>query len=74
MGRRIETTKATIAEAVKNRRMELGWSQLELAETAGVDRKTVNRIENGRYSPSMNTLVSVGTALGLTMTNMLGDK
>lgn len=74
MGQRIDTTKATIAEAVKARRMELGWSQLELAETAGVDRKTVNRIENGRYSPSMNTLVSVGNALGLTMTSMLGDK
>lgn len=74
MGQRIDTTKATIAEAVKNKRTEKGWSQLELAEKAGVDRKTVNRIENGRYSPSMNTLVSVGNALGLTMTGMLGDK
>jgi putative transcriptional regulator len=40
-----------------------GLSQAKLAELAGIDRKTVNRIENGHYSPTLETLIALGNAL-----------
>ena len=63
-----------ISESVRTHRTNKGWSQLELANRAGLDRKTVNRVENGRYAPSVETLLLVGDALGVSMNNLLGNK
>lgn len=38
---------------VKKLRQKLGWSQVKLAEMAGVTRQTINALENGRYNPSL---------------------
>ena len=35
-------------DAIRERRIELGWSQTELAERAGLGQGDVSRIENGR--------------------------
>jgi DNA-binding XRE family transcriptional regulator len=32
---------------------------------AGVDRKTINRIENGHFSPSLDTMVRLAHAFGV---------
>ena len=63
-----------ISEIVRVHRSENGWSQLELATRAGLDRKTVNRIENGRFSPSVETLLAVSNALGVSVNTLLGEK
>lgn len=34
---------------IRTRRKALGWSQHELADAAGVERKTICRLENGVY-------------------------
>ncbi len=48
---------------MKNRlkvlRAERDWSQLELAERLGVSRQTVNAIETGKYSPSLELAFSM---------------
>ena len=36
-----------------DRRAERGWSQGDLAEKLGVSRQTINAIETGKYSPSL---------------------
>ena len=41
------------------------WTQEQLAETSGFDRKTVNRIENGRHSPSLDRVFVPADALGV---------
>ena len=46
----------TVADRLVALRAERGFSQARLAELAGVDRKTINRIENGHFSPSLDTL------------------
>ena len=38
---------------MRERRTERAWSQGELAEKLGVSRQTVNAIETGKYSPSL---------------------
>ena len=44
-------------------RLKREISQEALAQRAGVDRKTVNRIENGHFSPSIETLVRISVSL-----------
>ena len=41
-----------LANRLKERRTELGFTQAELAEKVGVTRKTVNTVENGVFVPS----------------------
>jgi DNA-binding XRE family transcriptional regulator len=56
-------SKTVISEWVRNSRTILELSQEGLAEIAGVDRKTINRIENGHFSPSIDTLVRISVSL-----------
>jgi transcriptional regulator with XRE-family HTH domain len=62
----------TIGTRIKALRETNGWSQIELASRAGIDRKTVNRIENGHFSPSIDTLVALGKALDTTTDSLIG--
>lgn len=48
---------AAIGDYLRERRLQRELSQEALAVKAGLDRKTVNRIENGLFSPSIDTLV-----------------
>ncbi len=36
------------------------WSQADLAERLSVSRQTVNAIETGKYSPSLELAFSIG--------------
>ena len=59
----IEKKTMRIAERLKDARLEREWSQETLANKAGIDRKTVNRIENGHFSPSMTTFLLLCEAM-----------
>jgi putative transcriptional regulator len=43
----------TISNRVKELRSDLGWTQEELAQAAGVSRQSINSIERNRYVPSL---------------------
>lgn len=43
-------------------REEQEMTQGDLARRAGIDRKTVNRIENEQFSPNICTLASIARA------------
>ncbi len=53
---------------MKNRlkalRIEMGWSQAELATRLSVSRQTVNAIENERYDPSLPLAFAIARVLG----------
>lgn len=42
-----------------------GHTQEQLGERADVDRKTINRIENGMYSPHMDKVFQIADALSV---------
>lgn len=44
-------------------RVERGMTQQELADAAGLHRTTINRLENERTLASLQTLVTLATAL-----------
>jgi DNA-binding XRE family transcriptional regulator len=47
-----EKIQQKVALNIFSLREQLELSQSEVAERAGIDRKTVNRIENERFSPA----------------------
>lgn len=56
-------SKIAISSWIKTSRTSLQLTQENLAEIAGLDRKTINRIENGHFSPSVDTLIRISFAL-----------
>ena len=56
-----------LANRIKDRRGELGLTQLQLAETVGVSRKTVNTVENGVFTPSALLAIKLAAALDLSV-------
>ena len=56
-------SRESLSEWIRVTRIKQNLSQSELAEIAGVDRKTINRIENGHFSPSIETLVRISLSL-----------
>ena len=57
-----------LAEAIRSRREELGWSQRQLAERAGMTQPGIARIEAGGTTPTLPLLERLASALGLTLT------
>jgi HTH-type transcriptional regulator/antitoxin HipB len=63
-----------LAEAVRLRREELGWSQRQLAERAGMSQPGVARFEAGGTTPTLPLLERLAQALGLTLNVSLGPQ
>lgn len=61
----IQRKKDDYAKKLKQRRNSIGMSQANLAYLTGVDRKTINRIENGHFSPSLDTMLRIALVLKL---------
>jgi transcriptional regulator with XRE-family HTH domain len=64
----------TVADRLMALREERGLSQARLAELAGVDRKTINRIENGHFSPSLDTLTRLSVVLKCRLSELVDHK
>lgn len=50
---------------IRGFRISRGLTQLELAEQSQLDRKTISRIENHQYSPSLSSVFSIAHALSV---------
>jgi transcriptional regulator with XRE-family HTH domain len=64
----------TVADRLVALRAERSFSQARLAELAGVDRKTINRIENGHFSPSLDTLTRLSVVLKCRLADLVEAK
>jgi len=51
-----------IATNLKLARVEMGWSQAELADRVGVTRQTIGLIESGRYNPTLKLCLALARA------------
>lgn len=58
-------------EKLKEIRENLGLSQAELADKAGISQPYVGAIEAGRKSPTLRTLQKLAAALGISVTDLL---
>ncbi|TQM80011.1 helix-turn-helix protein [Saccharothrix saharensis] len=63
-----------MAEVMRQRRGELGLSQAELAERAGVGVRQIRRYEAGEQEPSLSVGVAIAKALRITVTELTGER
>lgn len=60
-----------LGEHVRRLRTELGWTQEQLAHETGFDRKSINRVEMGAYSPSLDRVALLADALGVRVSELV---
>ncbi len=51
-------------QELKRLRKDKNWSQVRLAKESGVDRATINQVEGGHRSPTIETLEKLALAMG----------
>lgn len=56
---------------VTARRLELGWTQQELATEAGIDQADLSRIERGQGNPTERTWARIAEALEMRWVSAL---
>lgn len=54
-----------VADRLREFRESAELTQGDLAKLAGIDRKTVNRIENNHFSPNLDTLLRLCVAMSI---------
>lgn len=57
---------AKIGKRLSDLRLSRNWTQLDLAQRAGVSKRSVERLESGVANPQLDVFVAVCVALGLT--------
>ncbi|WP_305789284.1 helix-turn-helix domain-containing protein [Symbioplanes lichenis] len=62
---------ATIATALRRERERAGISLAELARRAGIAKSTLSQLENATGNPSIETLWSLGVALGVPFSKLV---
>ncbi len=60
-----------VADRLRKFRESAELTQGETAEMAGIDRKTVNRIENQHFSPNLDTLLRLCEVFGVKASDLL---
>ncbi|WP_329155942.1 helix-turn-helix transcriptional regulator (plasmid) [Streptomyces sp. NBC_01456] len=56
-----------VAQAVADRRNELGWSQGELGVRTGMKQPHISRLESANKLPSLTTLLRIANAMGVKL-------
>jgi len=66
-----EKKELRVSARLKALRLDRELTQDTLAKKAGLERKTVNRIENGHFSPNLSTLIRVCKVLKVKPSEVL---
>lgn len=70
----LESDEYSQSRIIFKRRMELGFSQMDLAKKAGLTQKTISRLEGGDPGIRKSTVEKVYTALNLKEDGTSTDK
>ncbi len=69
--RRDESILAAVGKTIAERRRDLGFSQEDLAEEAGLHRTYVGSVERGEKNVSLINLVKIAAALRIPLSRLL---
>lgn len=58
---------AGVGERIKKRRLELGWTQDQLCQKAGISKGFLSDLENDKRSVSADNLLDIARALSLSL-------
>jgi putative transcriptional regulator len=59
---------------IKLARVEMGYSQQDLADLVGVTRQTIGLIEKERYNPTLLLCVKIARVLEKTLNDLFWDE
>jgi y4mF family transcriptional regulator len=62
---------AVVGQRIKERRVELGWTQEQLAQKAGISKSFLSELENGKRSVSADNLLDLARALGVSLDHLM---
>jgi transcriptional regulator with XRE-family HTH domain len=62
-----DNEKIYLGQVIKNKRLEKKATQKEIAQKIGLSRNYLSDIENGRYMPSVETLIKIASILELDL-------
>ena len=64
----------TLGNRIRNRREELGMTQIELAESTKLSQGYISKVESGSFIPKDSTLIVLAVALKLTPEELLRNE
>jgi transcriptional regulator with XRE-family HTH domain len=67
----IRSFSVSLAENIKKIRKQKGWSQKDLGDMIGSHLSHVNRIETGKQNPSLEVLIKLADALGVSIDGLV---
>jgi transcriptional regulator with XRE-family HTH domain len=63
--------RRAIGDRIRAARLESNLTQEKLAELAGVDRQSINRIEQGHQAALIDTLIRIADALDVPLAELV---
>ena len=61
----------TLGQKIKQRREELGYTQVELARKTQTSQPYISRLEKGGFNPSTQMIISIAVTLGVSIDYLL---
>ncbi|MEV3857707.1 helix-turn-helix transcriptional regulator [Streptomyces sp. NPDC050095] len=68
---RVLAVRRAVGDRIRAVRLHANMTQEGLAERAGLDRQSVNRIEQGHASPVLDNLIRIADALGVPLRDLV---
>lgn len=73
MKNNLDNLSKIFGKRIKIERIKQEISQEKLAELSGLHRTTLGSIENGKTSPTLDSIARIANALNLTISELLTD-
>lgn len=70
----IVLNKELVGSRMKEKRIHLNLTQVDLSTVCGISSRYYSSIENGRNSPSLETLIKIAAALDVSVVYLLNDR
>ena len=71
--RQQDVTREEVITLFRNYRKELGMTQSQLGQKAGVTQPNITRFESGNYNPSLEFMVRIAATMGKKVKVVLED-
>ena len=65
---------AGVGERIRNRRLELGWTQDQLCQKSGISKGFLSDVENDKRSVSASNLLDIARALTVSLDYLMTGK
>jgi transcriptional regulator with XRE-family HTH domain len=65
---------SSVGERIKQRRLDLGWTQDQLCTKAGISKSFLSDLENGKRSVSASNLLDIARALSVSLDFLMTGK